>query len=167
MNTKISRRDFLKLTGAAGGAFMLVGCSQGSAGGGKRSFIDRLRGIPLTQLPQIEDSWTYEGGALTLDMTRLPELDTMGGAVRIEGDLLTEPILVFQGDDGVYYALKNVCTHAGRMIDPIAGTMTLECCSASSSTYDYQGNVLSGPAEGPLTIYPVTLENDQLIIQIG
>jgi Rieske Fe-S protein len=121
----------------------------------------------MTELPQIEDAWIYEAGALTLDMTRLPELDAMGGAVRIEGDILTDPILVFQGDDGEFYALKNVCTHAGRKIDPIAGTMTLECCSASQSTYDYQGNVLSGPAERPLTIYPVTLENDQLIIQIG
>ena len=52
------------------------------------------------------------------------------------------------------------------MIDPVAGSMTLECCSLSSSSYDYQGNVLSGPAEGALSSYPLTLEGDQLKISL-
>jgi nitrite reductase/ring-hydroxylating ferredoxin subunit len=163
MNSTISRRDFLKLTGLAGGTFILTACS----GDGERSFLDRLQGKPITGLPQIEGAWTLDGDTLTLDLVKLPELDSLGGAVRIEGEVLTEPILVFLGEDSNYYAFKNACTHGGRMIDPIAGTMTLQCCSASKSTYDYDGKVLSGPAEGPLTSYPLDIQDGNLIIDLN
>ena len=156
MIQKISRRSFLKLTGVVGGAFLLTSCE----------FADRLQGIPKTQLPQIDGAWDYSDDTLTLDLSKLPELVSLGGAVRIEGEILTEPILVVLGEDGNYYAFKNVCTHGGRMIDPVAGAMTLECCSASRSTYDYQGNVLSGPAEGPLTSYPLSVDGDLLTIDL-
>jgi Rieske Fe-S protein len=167
MKQTITRRDFLKLTGAAGGAFILTACSGGQSSDGERSFVDRLLGRPLTELPQIEGAWTLDGGTLTLDLTKLPELGSLGGAVRIEGELLSDPILVVLGEDNNYYAFKNACTHAGRMIDPVAGTMTLECCSASSSAFDYQGNVISGPAEGSLTSYALEILEDKLIINLN
>jgi nitrite reductase/ring-hydroxylating ferredoxin subunit len=131
---------------------------------GELTFFDRLSGTPLTQLPQFEDAWVYTDGTLMLDLTKLPELDTLGGAVRIEGEVLPAPILVVFGEDENYYAFENACTHADRMIDPVAGTMTLECCSASSSMFDYQGNVLSGPAEGALTSFPLSVEDEKLKI---
>ena len=162
MSTKISRRSFLKLTGAAGATFLLSSCS--GVEDGELTFFDRLSGTPLTQLPQLENAWVYADGALMLDLTKLPELGSLGGAVRIEGEVLPAPILVVLGQDGNYYAFENACTHAGRMIDPVAGTMTLECCSVSSSTFDYQGNVLSGPAEDTLTSFPVAAEDDQVTI---
>ena len=162
MSTKISRRSFLKLTGAAGSAFLLASCS--GVEDGKLTFFDRLSGTPLTQLPQLENAWIYADGALMLDLAKLPELDTLGGAVRIEGEILPAPILVVLGEDGNYYAFENACTHGGRMIDPVTGTMTLECCSASRSTFDYQGKVLSGPAEGALTSFPLAVVEDQLTI---
>ena len=129
-------------------------------------FLDAVRGIPETQLAVIDDAWSFSDGALSLDLSKLPELADLGGAVRIEGVTLVDPILVVLGEDSNYYAFKNACTHAGRMIDPVAGTMTLECCSVSGSTYDYQGNVISGPAEGKLTGYPLELEASQLAIRL-
>ena len=165
-NRKLNRRDFLKLTGAAGASLILVGCGAKDVTAENRGFFDRLLGRPITDLPQIADSWSFSEGTLTLDLTKLPELEDLGGAVRIEGDILSDPILVVLGEDGNYYAFKNACTHAGRMIDPVAGTMTLECCSLSSSTFDYQGNVLSGPAESALTSYPLTVEGEELLITL-
>lgn len=164
MTPAISRRDFLKLTGLVGGTFILTACAGGED---ERSFFDRLKGKPLTELPLLEGAWIKDEDTLMLDLSRLPELDSLGGAVRIEGEVLTDPILVVLGEDGSYYAFKNVCTHAGRMIDPLVGTMTLECCSASKSTYDYQGNVISGPAEGPLTSFPLEKQNQNLIIELN
>jgi len=166
MNSNITRRDFLRLTGLMGGTLILTACG-GGAEDGELSFIDRLMGKPLTDLPQLEGAWIKEGDTLMLDLTKLPELESLGGAVRIEGEVLPDPILVVLGEDGSYYAFKNVCTHAGRMIDPLAGTLTLECCSASKSTYDYQGNVLSGPAEGPLTSFSLDNQDDKLIIDLN
>ncbi len=164
MAKKLSRRNFLIATGAVGGTLLLGGYVAAELAEPERAVSDRLLGKPLTELPQIEGAWRYQGDALTLDMSKLPELDELGGAVRIEGDVLPEPILVFQGEDSVYYAFKNVCPHAGRKIDPIKGTMTLECCSVSSSTFDYEGKVLSGPAKEPLQRYTMSLSQDQLTI---
>lgn len=53
MHTNISQRDFLKLTGLAGGTFILTACASGE---GERSFLGRLQGIPLTDLPRFEGS---------------------------------------------------------------------------------------------------------------
>lgn len=165
MNTSISRREFLTVTGLTGAAFILVSCSANPGEKERLTFIDRLKGIPLTQPPQIPDSWSYADDEVRLDLSKLPELAEMGGAVRIEGEVLPAPILVFQGEDGEFYAFKNVCAHGGRMVDPLAGTLTIQCCSASKSTYDYDGNVLSGPAEGPLTRYAVEEMDGSLVIR--
>ena len=157
MTTKtVSRRSFLKLTGLVGGAFLLTSCE----------FSDRLMGVSDTPLPQIADAWKLTGSTLTLDLAKLPEIADLGGAVRIEGDALADPLLVIQGEDGNYYAFKNACTHAGRKIDMVAGTMTLECCSVSSSTFDYEGNVLSGPAKEGLTSYALTVDGEMLTIEL-
>jgi Rieske Fe-S protein len=161
----ISRRSFLKLTGASGLAMILVGCSGEESG--KRTFFDKIQGKSFTNQPQIADAWQFDIGILTLDMAKLPELSDLGGAVRLEGDLLPDPVLIVYGEDGQYYAFKNACTHAGRMVDPVAGTMTLTCCSISASTYDYQGNVLDGPAPEPLTSYPLAIDGDNLIITVN
>ena len=166
MNAKITRRDFLKLTGATGAMLLLSSCGSKDVTAENRGFMDRLAGRPITDLPQVQDAWTYQNNTLTLDLAKLPELDTLGGAVRIEGETLPDPILVVLGEDENYYAFKNACTHAGRMIDPLAGTMTLECCSVNSSTFDYEGNVLSGPAEEPLSSYAFVVEDGMLKIEL-
>ena len=167
MSQKISRRRFLIASGAAGGVLLLTGFTALELSDPTHTVLGRLKGEPLTQLPQIENAWTYETGTLTLDLVNLPELAAPGGAVRIEGAILPDPILVFQGDDSNYYSFKNVCPHAGRMVDPMAGTLTLECCSASSSTFDYDGTVLSGPATEPLESYPVSVLEDNLVIVLN
>lgn len=167
MRKKISRRDFLKVTGATGATFLLAGCSVGLTDETELTFFDRVLGRPLTQPPTIEGAWSYSDEILTLDLSNLPELESLGSAVRIEGEVLPEPVLVVLGDDGNYYSFLNACPHAGRMIDPVAGSMTLECCSVSRSVFDYEGNVLSGPAEESLQSFPLTIEGDQLLIIIG
>ena len=167
MSKNISRRDFLKLTGATGSAFLLVSCSSDEEEKTKLGFIDRLIGKPLTETPIIEGAWSFTSGKLTLDLTKLPEIESLGSAVRIEGDVLPDPVLVVLGDDGNYYSFLNACSHAGRMIDPVAGSMTLECCSLSKSTYDYEGKVLSGPADEALQSFPLSIDGNQLIIEVG
>lgn len=159
MSKNITRRGFLKITGAVGGAFLLINCK----------LSDITRGASETNLPQIEGAWAYSENILTLDLSKLPEIGALGGAVRIEGEDLPNPILVVLGEDGNYYAYKNVCTHLGRLIDPLAGTMKLKCSSMickERSTYDYQGRVHSGYAEGPLKKYRVALEGDQIIVAL-
>lgn len=167
MTTKITRRDFLKLTGATGAMVLLSGCGSKDVTSDNQGFMDRLLGRPITDLPQIENAWIYQNNTLALDLAKLPELEELGGAIRIEGEALSDPVLVVLGEDENYYAFKNACTHAGRMIDPLAGTMTLECCSVNQSTFDYEGNVLSGPAKEPLVSYALSIDNEMLKIDLN
>ena len=157
MTENISNSAFLKLTGVVGEAFLLINR--------KITFI--MRGATQTELPMIDGAWAYSEGVLRLYLAKLPELGDLGGAVRIEGEVLPNPILVVLGEDGNYYAFKNACTHADRMIDPVAGTMTLKCTSIvckDKSSYDYQGNIQSGLAEGPLISYQLSVDGNQLSI---
>ena len=168
---KMSRRSFLKWSAITGAAaittYVVVKVSENQGDEEQHTLMSRLKGVPLTDPPENPNAWAYEAGTLFVTLSDVPELNAPGSAVRIEGEVLTDPILVVHGGDDQYYAYLNVCTHGGRMIDPVAGTLTLECCSASQSTFDYEGNVLSGPAESPLTTYPVEVDAGQLVIGLG
>lgn len=156
MTHVIDRRSFLKLTSVTGAVFLLTGCG----------FVNRVRGKPQTGLPIIENAWTYSDGTLSLDLEKLPELKELGGAVRIEGAMLPDPILIVNGYDQQYHGFKNACTHGGRKIDPVTGRMKLRCCSVGKSIFDYEGNVLSGPAKGPLTKFPLTVDRTRILIGV-
>lgn len=132
----------------------------------KRSIWQRIFGICATQKLQDEECWTYSEGLLTIDLSRVPELTQPAGAIRLEDNKLPERVLIVHGDDGRYYAFKNRCQHMGRRLDPAPDTETVQCCSISRSTYEYDGKVISGPAKEPLTIYPVDIDNGKLFVNL-
>jgi Rieske Fe-S protein len=49
-------------------------------------------------------------------------------------------------------ALSPVCTHQGCVVDVQGAALV---CPCHGSTYDRRGQVVRGPAERPLTSYPV------------
>jgi len=130
--------------------------------------LKRIFGICATQPPADAACWEVKDGQVEVKLSRAPELSTPGGgAVRLEGKGLSKRLLVMRGEDGRYLAFHNKCTHAGRRIDPLPGTDRVRCCSVSKSTFDESGRVVSGPAKGPLTPFPVTEEGDALLIAIS
>ena len=132
----------------------------------KRSFFQRLLGRPATSLPENNDFWALSGGKITLDLSQAPALGKPGGAVRLEGELVGK-VLVVHGEDGKYHAFENKCTHMGRCVDPVPGTETVQCCSIGTSTYQLDGSLISGSAAEPLKTYPLTVEDGNLLIEIG
>ncbi|WP_319522564.1 Rieske (2Fe-2S) protein [uncultured Desulfosarcina sp.] len=129
-------------------------------------FFKRLLGICETPTPNDPDAWTVANGVVSIDLARMPELDSPGGGVRLEGKDSAPRLLVFHGDDGQHHAVSNRCTHMGRRIDPIAGSKIIQCCSVSKSTYTYDGKPVGGAAKKPLQTYPVELEGKTLKIKI-
>ena len=129
--------------------------------------LSRIFGISKTQKPSDPGCWGFAGGRIEIDLSRAPELSQAGGALRLEGGGLPARVLVFQGDDGRHYALRNKCAHAGRRLDPLPGQPQVECCSVGKSRYDYSGTNLSGMAKGPVETFPVDLQNGRLIIQVS
>jgi nitrite reductase/ring-hydroxylating ferredoxin subunit len=134
----------------------------------KRSFFQRLLGIPATAKPEIDSCWNYDNGKLTISLSKVPELKTPGGAARFEGKNLPVRVLVVYGEDGEYRAFQNRCTHMGhRRLDPVPGTSTVQCCSVNKSTYDSDGNKIFGPAPRPVTRYRVERDQETLIVSVA
>lgn len=133
----------------------------------KRSFFQRIFGIPATGQPADAAAWSYADGRVTVELNRVPELAAPGGAVRLEGRGLPQRVLLFRGEDGAFHAFHNRCTHLGhRRLDPVPGTATVQCCSVNKSTYDLEGRKVHGPAPRPITPYPVETDGERLVIRI-
>ncbi|MBU4426882.1 MAG: Rieske 2Fe-2S domain-containing protein [Proteobacteria bacterium] len=75
-----------------------------------------------------------------------------------------ERILVIYGFDGQFHAFRNRCPHMGRRLEPIVGSVAVQCCSLSRSTFDYAGNVMSGPAKESLRKHCVETKKCKVII---
>lgn len=133
----------------------------------KRSLFQRLLGIPATTKPLDPGCWTYSDGKVTIDLKGASELQKPGGAIRLEGRSLPERLLVLFGEDGQYHAFQNRCTHVGhRRLDPVPGTNTVQCCSVSKSTYNFEGIKVHGPTPKPIRTYLTETEGDRLIVTI-
>ena len=131
-------------------------------------WIKRIFGISDTPLPQDEGSWTWsENGEVMVDLDRTLELARPGSAVRLEGRELPERILVVNDEDGNYHAYGNRCTHFGRRIDLLKDGGGLMCCSVNKSRFNFEGEVVNGPAKGPIRILPVEATSGTLKIKVN
>ncbi len=127
-------------------------------------FFKRLFGICETMPPADADCWGFSDGKIEITLDLAPELSKKGGAIRLEGKDLPERVLVIHGNDGLFHAFKNRCTHGGRRIDPFDDNQQIRCCSVSKSTFDYSGKVLSGAAKGPLATFKVEHTEGKLTV---
>ncbi len=66
----------------------------------------------------------------------------------------------------MFRAYKNNCACSGWRLDPVDGEEKVRCCTLASSTYDYDGKRLSGPAKKDLETYPVEQIARSLLIRL-
>jgi len=121
-------------------------------------------GICKTKPPRDAECWKYSKGKVEIEWARAPELRKPYGAIRLEGQGLPVRVLVIYGIDGQYYAFRNKCSYMGRRIDPVVGTATIRCCGLFRSTFDYTGNVMSGPSKEPLRTFKVETKHCKVIV---
>ena len=131
-----------------------------------RTIFQRILGRPATSLPENNDFWSVSNGKVIVELSKAPALAKPGSAVRLEGNL-SKNVLVVHGEDGRFHAYDNKCTHLGRRVDPVPGTETVQCCSINCATFDLDGNKIDGPAKRPLTTYPLQAIDDKLVIELG
>jgi len=132
----------------------------------KRNIFQRLFGIPVTPLVLDAGCWSRDDDTLVLDLERVPELIEPGRAIRLESPEIPERLLIVHDEDGRYHAFRNRCTHAGRRLDPVPGTKTVQCCSVSKSTFDYTCQSVHGPGKDPVQAYPVRQEGRRIRITL-
>ncbi|MEW6751810.1 MAG: Rieske 2Fe-2S domain-containing protein [Candidatus Latescibacterota bacterium] len=133
----------------------------------KRTFFQRLLGIPATPRPADVACWTYVAGKVTVSLERAPELAGPRGALRLEGAELPERVLVFRDEAGIPHAVQNRCSHVGRRLDPVPGCELVQCCSLGKSTYRYDGVSVSGPGGHGIRALAVTESDGRLTIDLG
>jgi nitrite reductase/ring-hydroxylating ferredoxin subunit len=129
--------------------------------------IQRILGIPRTKRPRNEQCWTYSKGIIVIEWGRVPELQKPCGAIRLEDQGLADRILVVYGIDGEFHAFRNRCPHRGGRLDPVPGIAAVRSCGLSRSTFDYTGNIISGPAKDTLKTYNVETNKCKVIIRLG
>jgi 3-phenylpropionate/trans-cinnamate dioxygenase ferredoxin component len=78
----------------------------------------------------------------------------------------TDQVLVVDTSDRLY-AMQGICSHEYFELDKgflTAGTLT---CALHLSRFDLEnGEPLDPPAELPLAVYPVVVEDDRIIIEV-
>jgi len=132
----------------------------------KRNIFQRMFGIPATKPPADPGCWTFGDGTLKIDLRKAPELSQPFGAVHLESEAMPTRVMVMQDGSEGYRAFENKCAHAGRKLDPVPGTETIQCCSMGHLTYDYQGNVLTGEDDKRVRPLNVHTENGILVIEL-
>lgn len=83
--------------------------------------------------------------------------------VVVRNDALLFPICVYRFSDADYSAVWMQCAHQGAELN-VAGDYLQ--CPAHGSEYDNQGRVTNGPADRDLRTFPVTINNNQLFIDL-
>lgn len=76
---------------------------------------------------------------------------------------LQYPICVFRLSDNEYEAFLMKCTHQGTELRLFGDVLQ---CSAHGSEFDKNGNVTTGPASQKLRRFPITIENEKLMISL-
>lgn len=140
----ITRRIFLKQTAALGAA-VAAGTMASCAAGLKR------------YQSQVSD------GKLVVDITQYPELAVAGGAILVSITGNGDALILTRTSDTGFRALSPICTHLGCEVRPTRFGFR---CPCHGSAYDHNGRVVNGPANEPLSVYPVTVEGTRVEITI-
>ncbi len=69
-------------------------------------------------------------------------------------------------DDGGYLAMWQRCTHLGCTV-PYRTDEKQFHCPCHGSLFNAKGEVIGGPAPRPLDIFPITLEDGNLVVDTG
>lgn len=143
-----TRRDFLKQSAGAAG---VVGAA--SVCGGCAWFNRN----------DVQVEAAKDATSVRVEFAKHPELKRADGFVRLkakDGDLR---LIAVRTADGRVVALDMVCTHWSCDVDWSEMGQELEC-PCHGSRFDTGGKVLEGPADEPLRVFPVTEDEDGVVI---
>lgn len=69
--------------------------------------------------------------------------------------------------DGTVYAIEDVCTHDGGPLDQGELEGEVVVCPRHGATFDVRtGDALTLPAVAPVMTFPVTIEGDDILVEI-
>jgi nitrite reductase/ring-hydroxylating ferredoxin subunit len=146
------------------GATALCACAGGVGISGCSKSTD-VSNVP----PAPEGSYRRDGDRVIVSLTAANQLNPVGGAARFTldgGEDAGVKIVVVHSEDETYQAFADRCTHRGKTLDYLHEGKRLQCRSGKAQ-FDLEGNVIKGPAESALLVYPTRREGDQLVIEVA
>ena len=81
----------------------------------------------------------------------------------VRNDALKYPICVYRINEQEYSALWMKCTHQGAELQASGDVLQ---CSAHGSEFNNKGEVRNGPANTALKTFPVTVTNNEILIDL-
>ena len=81
----------------------------------------------------------------------------------VRNDTLQYPICVYRFNDNEYSALWMQCSHQGTELQASGDFLQ---CTAHGGEFSNKGKVTNGPADRDLRSFPVTVNNNQLFIDL-
>ena len=100
---------------------------------------------------------SVSAGRLVLPVS---ELDRDGEAF-LQAPGMQRPVYVRRLESGEISAVLASCTHQGCQPEPVADRLA---CPCHGSEFAFDGRVLQGPAERPLTRYETSVEETDLVV---
>ena len=171
-----SRRNFIKqattLTIIGGSAFILEACGGGGSsptssddgtGGGDTGGGSGGNGNGGGDTGYNYDATT---GIITIDISKIhTTLQTVGTGIALAPSITFDDrgIIVLRTSTQSVKALSRRCTHQGNTVN-IDSTNNNLLCPSHGSVFDFNGNVVSGPATSSLTQYSASLSGTMITI---
>lgn len=140
------RREFIQRSAAAAGALLFGGCVLSTPGCTAPPRVFRVRDGRLARVPLAE----------------YPELAGPNGVVRVVTPR-HRAVFLRAEDDGGFSAFSGVCTHQGCIVSPSAIGFR---CPCHGSTYDRDGQNVTGPAHRPLARWNAQLEGGDVVMEL-
>ena len=172
-----SKRDFIKrataITVIGGTAFILEACGGGSPtgpednndgdnGGGDNGGGDNGGGSGG------DTGYNYDPatGTITIDISKIyTTLQTVGFGIMLASNITFDDrgIIVLRTSGNSVKALSRRCTHQGQTVNIDAANNNL-LCPSHDSVFDFNGNVISGPASSSLAQYSASINGNIITI---
>ncbi len=112
--------------------------------------------------PVPDGSITAGPKTISIDLRQAPSLGTVGGSAMLAG----QGIIIVRPEESRYVALASKCTHGGVVVTYNHRKRFLQCNSFGHSIFMLDGSVEKGPAKRPLKVYPATVNNGRLEIEL-
>ena len=126
-----------------------------------------LTGIVSSCTPSRYISGTLGKDGLFVDVNEFVETKNGRSTYRsylvVRNNALQYPVCVYRFNENEYSALWMRCTHQGTELQASGDYLQ---CTAHGSEFNNKGSVKNGPADQNLRSFPVTVNNNQLFIDL-
>ena len=148
---KIGRRDLLRVLGASTAACGgMAACAPGGV-------VPRSELVPL---PGVQE------GKILIPVASFPELLKVGGCVVGESAGMVDPLAIARGEGDSFIAVRALCTHMACILRFNSLNLTLDC-PCHGSTFELDGQVVTGPATQPLRTLVTRFDGTMLSVLLG